>query len=93
LLAALQKADSEVAGELSLALADLRDFQERYGDAAAIYRRLLELNDRNVVALNNLAWLVSFQPVEKVGRPFKTSRRPSRKSPTPRSGITWRRPR
>ncbi|HLJ10862.1 MAG TPA: tetratricopeptide repeat protein, partial [Planctomycetaceae bacterium] len=65
LLKALEKAEPAVAAQLSISLADLRDFQERYADAAAIYRKLLDNNDRNIVALNNLAWLISYQPVDR----------------------------
>ena len=66
LLAAIAKArDSTLAAALSVSLADLRDSQQRYADAKAIYRRLLEQDDRNIVALNNLAWLVSFESAER----------------------------
>jgi tetratricopeptide (TPR) repeat protein len=67
ILDALEKADAATpqAVNLSIALADLRDFQTRYADAIAIYRSLLERNERNVVVLNNLAWLVSFLPVDR----------------------------
>ena len=39
----------------------LREKQNRFDDAAALYRRALELNPRQVTALNNLAWLLSTQ--------------------------------
>jgi tetratricopeptide (TPR) repeat protein len=65
LMSAINKAEPTLAAALSISLADLRDSQERYADAKAIYRRLLEQNDRNIVALNNLAWLVSFDSVER----------------------------
>jgi tetratricopeptide (TPR) repeat protein len=65
LMSAINKAEPTLAAALSISLADLRDSQERYADAKAIYRRLLEQNDRNIVALNNLAWLVSFEPIER----------------------------
>lgn len=65
LLSALEMASPPLVAELSVSLADLRDYQGRYSEAAAIYRRLLDSNERNIVALNNLAWLISFQPMEK----------------------------
>lgn len=67
LLAALGQAEGPAATALSISLADLRDYQERYADAAAIYRRLIESDERNIVALNNLAWLTSFLQGERDG--------------------------
>ncbi|MCY2966631.1 MAG: hypothetical protein NT069_23880 [Planctomycetota bacterium] len=46
--------------ELSVALADLYDYLQRYPEAMAIYSGLLRRNENNVLALNNLAWIVSF---------------------------------
>ena len=46
--------------ELSVALADLYDYQERYPEAMAIYSGLLKRSENNVLALNNLAWIISF---------------------------------
>jgi tetratricopeptide (TPR) repeat protein len=40
-------------------LADLRDRQGRYADAAGLYRDVLRRDPRSVVALNNLAWLLA----------------------------------
>jgi tetratricopeptide (TPR) repeat protein len=37
----------------------LYDIQGRYAEAIAIYRQLLEKNQRNLIALNNLAWFVA----------------------------------
>ncbi len=65
LMSAINKAEPTLAAALSISLADLRDSQGRYDDAKAIYRGLLEQNSRNIVALNNLAWLVSFEPIER----------------------------
>jgi tetratricopeptide (TPR) repeat protein len=45
--------------ELRLCLAAVQEFQGRYQDAALLYRQVLEREDRNVVALNNLAWLLA----------------------------------
>lgn len=47
---------------LLLQLADVRDLQERYDDAAVIYQQILARDQGNVVALNNLAWLLAQQP-------------------------------
>lgn len=46
---------------LLLHLADLYDLRGRYADAEALYRRVLDDKNepRNVVALNNLAWLLA----------------------------------
>jgi tetratricopeptide (TPR) repeat protein len=43
---------------LRLVLADLRDFQGRYADAIALHRQILQRDKDNVMALNNLAWLL-----------------------------------
>jgi cellulose synthase operon protein C len=40
-----------------LQLADLRDLQGRYEEAVELYSQCVQENDRNVVALNNLAFL------------------------------------
>ncbi|HEV3082402.1 MAG TPA: tetratricopeptide repeat protein [Gemmataceae bacterium] len=42
-----------------LELAELRDLQQRYAEAEACYRRVLEKNGDNIIALNNLAWLLA----------------------------------
>lgn len=47
---------------LLLHLADVRDLQERYEDAVALYRQVLKQEEGNVVALNNLAWLLAQKP-------------------------------
>jgi tetratricopeptide (TPR) repeat protein len=65
IIEALNTAEEELAANLSLSLADLRDFQGKFDEAASIYRRLLDKNESHVVALNNLAWIVSFRPVGK----------------------------
>ncbi|MBY0375506.1 MAG: tetratricopeptide repeat protein, partial [Bryobacteraceae bacterium] len=65
LIKALEQSEGREAVQLSLTLADLRDLQGRYADAIAIYRSLLDKDSSNVVALNNLAWLLSFQPVDR----------------------------
>jgi Tfp pilus assembly protein PilF len=46
---------------LRLSFAELRDLQGRYADARSLYRRILEQDRQNVVALNNLAWLLAFE--------------------------------
>jgi tetratricopeptide (TPR) repeat protein len=40
-------------------LADLRVLQDRYDDAAALYRQVLARDPRSLTAVNNLAWLLS----------------------------------
>jgi len=52
-----QKPESQV---LYVALANLRDAQERIDDAKAIYRSALDRDPKNLLALNNLAWLLAF---------------------------------
>lgn len=42
-------------------LAELRIAQQRYADAEDIYREIIQQNDREVAALNNLALLLAFQ--------------------------------
>ncbi len=42
-----------------VALADLRLLQRRLGEAEELYRMVLTKNDKNLVALNNLAWLLT----------------------------------
>ncbi|HEX8199037.1 MAG TPA: tetratricopeptide repeat protein, partial [Isosphaeraceae bacterium] len=44
---------------LPIHLAVLKYRQGQYEDSEAIYRRLLQRNDRHVAALNNLAWLLA----------------------------------
>jgi tetratricopeptide (TPR) repeat protein len=59
---------------LQVYLADLYDLQGRYRDAEAAYRKILEQDGRNFVALNNLAWLLTLkggraaEALELVGR-------------------------
>jgi tetratricopeptide (TPR) repeat protein len=59
---AAEKAGPESKTGFELALAELREIQGRYPDVLQIYRGLLDRNDRNVLALNNLAWFQSFDP-------------------------------
>jgi tetratricopeptide (TPR) repeat protein len=56
---ALDKAPDSAA--LRVPLADLYDLQGRYPEAAAVYRQILQRNERHLLALNNLAWLLAFQ--------------------------------
>jgi tetratricopeptide (TPR) repeat protein len=46
---------------LRLQLADMMDLVGRGGEAEALYRQVLQQDDKNPVALNNLAWLLSRQ--------------------------------
>jgi tetratricopeptide (TPR) repeat protein len=59
LTAALEKAPT--SSGLLLALGDFRDWQGRYPESQACYRRILERDPDNVRALNNLAWLLALQ--------------------------------
>ena len=46
---------------LRMSLADLRSLQERYDEAEALYRGVLSDDAENVLALNNLAWLLALR--------------------------------
>jgi cellulose synthase operon protein C len=46
---------------LRIALATLRERQGMYPEAEALYRQVIELEDGNWVALNNLAWLLALR--------------------------------
>jgi tetratricopeptide (TPR) repeat protein len=54
---AMQKHPAETA--LLLQMADLCDLQGRYQEAELLYRRVLERDAANALALNNLAWLLT----------------------------------
>src|SRR5262249_24631149 len=43
---------------LLMHLADLHDQRGRYKESEELYRRILRIDSTNVVALNNLAWLL-----------------------------------
>lgn len=60
LTAALPK-HPKAAPALHVCLADLRDFQGRYEEAEKLYRQAVAGDGRNVVALNNLAYLVALR--------------------------------
>ena len=47
--------------ELQLALADLRIRQDRFDEAVGIYRKVLERDGSNIVAMNNLANLLALE--------------------------------
>jgi tetratricopeptide (TPR) repeat protein len=59
----LQKAQKANPTSLALAvsLADLYEYQEKYGEAMKLYGEILQRNSRHVVALNNLAWLLTLK--------------------------------
>jgi tetratricopeptide (TPR) repeat protein len=59
LKSAIQRKPKALA--LLLHLADYYDFQGNYGEAERTYRRILEQDADNVMALNNLAWLLALQ--------------------------------
>jgi tetratricopeptide (TPR) repeat protein len=56
-----QTRKGENADALLLPLADLRDLQKRYGEAENLYREALSKNSNNLVAINNLAWLLALK--------------------------------
>ncbi len=60
LQAAVEKHPQSAA--LRLYLADLRDLQKRFAEAEALYRQVLERDRQNLIALNNLAWLLTQRP-------------------------------
>ncbi len=57
---AIQKHPQSV--NLLLQLADLLHLRGRFDDSEAVYRQILDKDNRNVVALNNLAWLLAHKP-------------------------------
>jgi tetratricopeptide (TPR) repeat protein len=59
ILAALQREPESVG--LLLALADLRQLQGRFKEAETIHRQVIARDPVNVIALNNLAWLMALQ--------------------------------
>lgn len=44
---------------LTLHLAAIRSIQSRYNEAVELYRKVLEMDPNNVLAMNNLAWLLA----------------------------------
>jgi tetratricopeptide (TPR) repeat protein len=46
---------------LLISWADLHDLKGDYGKAEDLYREVLRKNDKNVVAINNLAWLLALK--------------------------------
>jgi Tfp pilus assembly protein PilF len=48
---------------LLMHLADLYDKRGRYDQAVQMYRKVLEVEPKNVVALNNMAWLLAVRDV------------------------------
>ena len=52
------------ATNLLVSLADLRDAEAQDAEAEKLYREVLTRNPRNPLALNNLAWLLAFQPAK-----------------------------
>jgi tetratricopeptide (TPR) repeat protein len=50
---------------LTLAMAELRSIQRRYEDAESLYRKVLDKDPRNVVALNNLAVFLALRNIKQ----------------------------
>ncbi|MBX6312993.1 MAG: tetratricopeptide repeat protein [Isosphaeraceae bacterium] len=69
---ALRKAPGTAS--LLVPLAVIRGLQRRYQEAEALYRQVIARDDRNIEALNNLAWLLSLkgdggsEPLELIQR-------------------------
>jgi tetratricopeptide (TPR) repeat protein len=59
ILAAIQRQPESIG--LLLALGDLRQLQGRFQDAEALHRQVIALDPVNVIALNNLAWLMALR--------------------------------
>lgn len=59
--AAIEKHRDTTAIDLTFQLADLEDQSGNYQECIALYRLILKQNNRHVIALNNLAWLLAFQ--------------------------------
>src|SRR5262249_46768402 len=58
--AALDNKPDSVA--LRVHLADLQDLRGEFDKAELLYREVLDREPRNIVALNNRAWLLALQP-------------------------------
>jgi len=59
--------DPKAAG-LVMQRADLKDLCGKYDEAEALYRRVLELDGGNVMARNNLAWLLASRKPGQAGK-------------------------
>src|SRR5262249_22961158 len=46
---------------LLMHLAGLRQLQQKYSEAEQLYRHILLRNNRNPIAMNNLAWLIALE--------------------------------
>jgi tetratricopeptide (TPR) repeat protein len=56
-----RKPDRPTLAVLQVQLADLFDLRGRYQEAEALYRQVLKEDPDNVMALNNLAWLLAYK--------------------------------
>jgi tetratricopeptide (TPR) repeat protein len=78
LTTALEKKPAGTAS-LLVCLADLRDLQGRYADAEKLYRQAIDADKNNVIALNNLAYLLalrkeeSAEPLELLNRAIRVA--------------------
>src|SRR5262245_30521124 len=62
---AMQKAPRQSASAFLQQLAALRNLQGRYDEAEKLFRQVIDQDKDNLVALNNLVWLLAMQ----TGRP------------------------
>jgi tetratricopeptide (TPR) repeat protein len=78
LTAALEKTPAG-SPSLLVCLADLRDLQGHYADAEKLYRQAIDADKNNVIALNNLAYLLalrkeeSAEPLELLNRAIRVA--------------------
>ena len=66
---------------LNIALANLRERQGRFQDAEALYRQAIDQGEGNVVALNNLAWLLALTNESRNGALDLINRAIARRGP------------
>ncbi len=76
-------AANPTATNLLVSLADLRDAEAQDAEAEKLYRQVLTRNPRNPLALNNLAWLLAFQPAKAAEALELTDRRLAITGPNP----------
>jgi tetratricopeptide (TPR) repeat protein len=50
------------SANIALQLADLLEISDRFDEAESLYRQIVAQHDRNMVALNNLSWILALKP-------------------------------